>query len=44
MHTHPLGVRGQVIFEEPYDACADVFSFGIVIAELLCRQIPVGMG
>jgi protein kinase 1 len=30
----------EVLFEEPYNFQADSFSFGVVIAELLCRTVP----
>lgn len=29
----------QVVFGSPYDARADVYSFGIVMAEMLCCRI-----
>ena len=29
----------QVVFGSPYDARADVYSFGIVMAEMLCCRV-----
>lgn len=32
-------IMSQVIFGSPYDSRADVYSFGIVMAEILCRRV-----
>ena len=30
----------EILFEEPYNFQADSFSFGVVLAEMLCRTVP----
>jgi serine/threonine-protein kinase ULK/ATG1 len=36
----PLNMAPEVLFEEPYDLRADVWSIGVVIFELISGQKP----